>query len=142
MAKIDLEPYIFFNGNCREAMDFYKSVFGGELTMQKLSEVPPQPGMEIDESRKDEIMHASLKGDVNLMASDSKAASPEAKKVTLSLGGTDEQKMRQIFDALSEGGQVISALKKEFWGDTFGMLKDKFGVEWMMNIGSGEQPSS
>jgi len=85
----------------------------------------------------DWLMHANLEGgDIKLMGSDTEKASLQAKKVSLSLGGTDEEYMRKIFDALSQGGSVFSPLKKEFWGDIFGSLTDKYGIEWMMNIGN------
>jgi len=138
MENMSLEPYLFFKGNAKEAMEFYKSVFGGELTMSTLGESPKEvlEQMKIDESRYGEIMHASLKGPVNLMGSDSQMASDHSAKVELSLGGTGEAQMRQIFDKLAEGGQVRMPLSKQFWGDTFGMLTDKFGVDWMVNIGA------
>lgn len=134
MNDVMLDPYIFFNGNCREAMEFYKDVFGGELTVQTYGEVPGGvPGA--DKNNKDWLMHARLEGGaVKLMGSDTEKASAEAKKITLSLGGTDEAKLRAIFDKLSAGGKVTSPLKKEFWGDIYGGLTDKFGVEWMVNI--------
>jgi|SRR5579859_400654 len=134
MGKISLEPYLFFNGNAKEAMEFYKSVFGGELEMQKMSEAPKEAQM--PGADPDSLMHASLKGPVNLMASDSTKASPKAAKVELSIGGTDQAQMSKIFDALADGGEVRMPLKKQFWGDTFGMLTDKFGVDWMMNVDS------
>jgi PhnB protein len=124
MANISLEPYLFFKGNCKEAMEFYKNVFGGELTMQTMADTP-----------KEAQMHASLKGPVNLMASDSSMASDKTAKVELSLGGTDEAQMRKIFDGLAEGGKVRMPLEKQFWGDVFGNLTDKYSVDWMMNIG-------
>lgn len=143
MSDISLEPYIFFKGNCREAMEFYKSVFGGELTTQMADDVPAdtQNYKEEDklraEAMKGMVMHSSLEGGaVKLMASDSPKASPAAKKISLSLGGYDEAKMRKIFDDLSAGGKVFMPLAKQFWGDTFGSLTDKYGVEWMMNIGA------
>jgi PhnB protein len=134
MANVSLEPYIFFKGNCREAMEFYKEVFGGKLDMSTVGDSPDVPGMNgVD---KNWIMHSSLSGgDIKLMASDSTKASDRAAKVELSLGGTDEAHMRKIFDGLSEGGTVKMPLEKQFWGDTFGMLSDKFGVDWNMNIG-------
>ncbi len=138
MANISLEPYLFFKGNAKEALEFYKDVFGGELTMSRLGDSPKEvlEQMKVDESRYDEIMHASLKGPVNLMGSDSQAASDHSAKVELSLGGTDEKEMRAIFDKLADGGKVRMPLSKQFWGDTFGMLTDKYGVDWMVNIGS------
>jgi PhnB protein len=118
-------------------MEFYKTVFGGELTMQTMGEVPDEampPDMKKDEI-KDMIMHARLSGgDVDLMGSDSQKASKTAAKIELSLSGTDETKLHKIFDSLSAGGKVNMPLQKQFWGDTFGMLRDKYGVDWMVNI--------
>lgn len=135
MSNVSLEPYIFFKGNCREAMEFYKGVFGGELEITEAD--PEQLGdMPNKDWFKGKIMHCTLKGgDITFMASDSLKASPEAKKISLSLGGSDEAKMRQIFDQLSAGGKVSMPLKKQFWGDIFGSLMDRYGIEWMMNIG-------
>ncbi len=138
MSDIKLDVYLYFKGQCREAMEFYKSVFGGEITVQTYADVP---GMDKDASKKDWLMHARLEGgDIKLMASDTDKASAAAAKVDLSLGGTvkDETQMREIFKALGEGGKVHSELKKEFWGDTFGSLTDKYGVNWMMNIASDD----
>jgi len=134
MSDVMLDVYLFFNGNCREAMEFYKAVFGGELTVQTYGDVPGA-GMDEDGSKKDWLMHARLEGgDIKLMASDTKQASPAAAKIDLSLGGTDEARLREIFGKLSEGGEVKSELKKEFWGDTFGSLTDKYNINWMVNI--------
>jgi PhnB protein len=133
MSEIRLEPYIFFQGNAKEAMEFYKTVFGGQLNLTTYAET----GMKAEGASPDWLMHAALEGgEVKLMASDTTEASPVAKKVSLSLGGTDEPRMREIFDALSAGGKIFSALKKEAWGDLFGSFTDKYGVEWMMNIGA------
>jgi PhnB protein len=135
MANISLEPYLFFNGNCREAMEFYKSVFGGELEINEAD--PEQMGdMPNKDWFKGKIMHCSLKGPVNFMASDSPTASDKAAKVELSLGGTDEAAMRKMFDALAEGGKVKMPLEKQFWGDIYGQITDKYNVDWMMNIGT------
>jgi PhnB protein len=109
--------------------------------MSTLGESPKEAleQMKVDESRYGEIMHSSLKGPVNLMASDSQMASDQAAKVELSLGGTDETQMKEIFDKLADGGKVKMPLEKQFWGDMFGMLTDKFGVDWNMNIGDSMQ---
>jgi len=135
MAEVSLEPYIFFKGNAKEAMEFYKDVFGGELTVSTYAETPGMentPGVE-----KDWLMHANLKGGmVNLMASDTAEASDKSNKVTLSLGGTEEAAMREIFEKLSAGGSNIKPLEKMFWGDIYGDFTDKYGVDWMMNVGS------
>ncbi|HVX47884.1 MAG TPA: VOC family protein [Candidatus Saccharimonadales bacterium] len=138
MSDINLDVYLYFKGQCREAMEFYKSIFGGEINAMPYSQVPDQvPGGEgISE---DWLMHALLSGgDIRLMASDTLKASPTSAKVDLSLGGQDEARLREIFEKLSEGGEVHTPLKKEFWGDIFGNLTDKFGVTWMVNISSGE----
>jgi PhnB protein len=132
MEGVTLNPYLFFSGNCREAMEFYKGVFGGTLNVQTYDEVPGQQAG----AMKGKVMHASLTdGDAHLMASDS--PQPDrlgTGKISLSLSGTDEQKLRTTFDRLAAGGKVTSALKKEFWGDIYGSLTDRFGVEWMVNI--------
>jgi len=135
MSDVTLDVYLYFSGNCREAMEFYEGVFGGELHTQTYGDVPGAAPDDDGEATKDWLMHARLEGGlIKLMASDTKRASPAVAKIDLSLGGSDEAKLRQIFDKLSEGGQVKSALKKEFWGDIFGSLTDKYGVNWMVNI--------
>lgn len=132
MSGINVEPYIFFRGDCRAAMEFYKSIFGGELFFQTYSEA----GNNIPEGvTAEQVMHASLKGgDAALMASDTAAASEKAAKVSISLAGKDEEKLTTIFNGLSQDVEVTYPLKKEFWGDIFGSVVDKYGVEWMVNI--------
>jgi PhnB protein len=130
MSNITLDPYIFFRGNCREAMEFYKGIFGGELSLQTYKEVNMGGPEEADK-----LMHAALRGGAaSLYGSDTEQASEKAAKVSLCLGGDDEAKLTEIFEGLSDGADVRQPLKKEFWGDTFGSLVDKFGVEWMVNI--------
>lgn len=135
MSKITVEPYLFFKGNCAQAMEFYKDIFGGEISSQTYGEVgAAQGGFPADY-----VMHASLKGgEVDLMASDTAEASEKAAKISISLGGSDEPKLRKIFEKLSQDVEVKYPLKKEFWGNTFGSITDKFGVEWMVNIEAGE----
>lgn len=131
MAEVQVNPYIFFKGNAREAMEFYKDIFGGELTIQTNTDA----NATADDRPADNIMHAQLSGgDITLMASDTSLASDVAKKVSISLGGTDEARLTEIFNRLSEGVKVEYPLKKEFWGDTFGAVIDKYGVDWMVNI--------
>ncbi len=126
-----LNPYIFFKGSCREAMEFYKSVLGGELELQTYDDVPG----DTPEGMSGKIMHASLRGGVaTLLGSDTEKASDRAAKISLCLGGSDEELLTKIFEGLSEGADIFQPLKKEFWGDTFGSLTDRFGVEWMVNI--------
>lgn len=131
METVKLNPYIYFNGSCREAMEFYKSTFGGALEIQTRGKVDPNA----PEDMKDKIIHANLTGEVSMMASDNMdGSSLGTGKMALSLSGTDEEKLRRFFEGLSEGGKVNAPLKKEFWGDTFGTLTDKFEVDWMINI--------
>ncbi len=138
MDTVTLDAYLFFEGNCREAMEFYKGVFGGKLDMQTYDEVPgDMPGKK---EMKGKIIHARLMGgDVSLMASDTQDKTLGAGKIELSLSGFDEERLRKVFDGLSSGGKVKSPLKKEYWGDTFGSLRDKFGVDWMVNIAAKKE---
>jgi PhnB protein len=133
MASVNLDPYLFFNGNAREAAEFYKGVFGGELTVSTFGEAgaDKMPGFE---EMKDKVMHAMLDGDIKMMFSDSREANEKASKIELSLSGDDEEKLKGYFEKLSEGGKVKSPLKKEMWGDTFGQLTDKYNIDWMVNI--------
>lgn len=136
MENVVLEVYLFFTGNCREAMEFYRKVFGGGLTIQTYGEAP---GM-ADVKDPSKIMHASLRNeDIHLMASDSTRRDSFGESfISLSLGGSDKEKLTSLFDKLAEGGEVKMPLKKQMWGDLFGELTDQFGVDWMVNI--TEQP--
>jgi PhnB protein len=131
-----LNPYINFKDNAREAMEFYKSVFGGELTMSTFKE----GGMVKEGPAAERIMHAMLivGPEMTLMASDT----PEhmeyksAAGIGMSLSGenSDEEKLTGYWNKLSVGGTPFLPLSKASWGDTFGMLTDKFGISWMVNI--------
>jgi PhnB protein len=132
MASV-LNPYLSFSNNARQAMEFYKSVFGGELTVSNFGE----GGMPHDPSESSKVMHAQLRssGGFTLMGSDTPASmgSPRANG-QISLSGNDEKELTGYWNKLSEGGQVMMPLAKAPWGDSFGMLTDKFGVPWMVNI--------
>jgi PhnB protein len=135
MGDVMLDPYFYFKGNAREAMEFYQSVFGGELSVQVYGDTPDAVPGGVTEENKDTVMHARLEGGAaKLMASDSQNASDVATKIELSLSGDDDAQLRELFDKLSAGGKVNSPLEKMFWGDTFGNLTDKYGVTWMVNI--------
>lgn len=127
-----LSPYIMFPGTTREAMEFYKSVFGGEVKIMTYKESGYQ-----DAVMADRIIHAGLEVDgLTILASDT---SPQDEKpigdtVHMCLIGSDEAKLRDSFDKLSVGGKVDMPLQKQFWGDTYGQLTDKYGVHWMVNI--------
>jgi PhnB protein len=127
-----LNPYLMFDGNAKEAMEFYQSVLGGELTMHNYGEAAPS------EETKDKIMHANIEtGDINIMASDD--CMPDhnlivGNNIHMSLVGTDEEKLTEYFNKLSKGGKVELALDKQPWGDIYGQFTDKFGIHWMVNI--------
>ncbi|HEX5395442.1 MAG TPA: VOC family protein [Candidatus Saccharimonadales bacterium] len=141
MGNITLDPYLFFPGNAREAMEFYKSVFGGTLEVQTMNEVPQgaEERSMVNDSNKNQVMFAKLSGDFTLLGSDGQKASPESKKVELSITGDDEAKLKDWFEKLSDGGKVTLPLKKQFWGDSLGMVHDKFGVDWMINITAAKE---
>ncbi len=133
-------PYLFFDGNCAEALDFYAGVFGAEVDMKlPASEMPPE--YPIPEDRKNWIMHASMKvGEGELMLSDAlfgESGAMSGCSVMVSLPTTPEA--ASTFRQLSEGGNVEMAFEPTFWSAGFGTLTDKFGVRWM--VGSDEPPA-
>lgn len=134
MKNLSCTPYLFFEGNCREAMKFYQQIFGGELEMRTYE----QGESNCPAALKDHIMHAYLSGgEIVIMASDHPGSGGLGSgAVQIALGGTDEEKSRKIFNILSKGGEIEHPLKKEVWGDLFGSFKDKYGIYWMMNITS------
>mgnify|MGYP000884871323 CR=1 FL=1 len=132
-----LNPYISFRDNTREAMEFYRSVFGGTLDMTTFKEydVGTGPG------EGDKIMHAMLQAPngMVLMAADTPDGLEyrPGNTISISLSGDDESELRGYYDKLKEGGTERMPLEKAPWGDSFGMLTDRFGVDWLVNI-SGE----
>lgn len=130
-----LNPYISFDGNTREAMEFYHSVFGGELKLSTFAEMGGAPeGM--DPSK---IMHSELTADngITIMAADAATGMREfvvGTNMSLSLGGDNEAELTSYYNKLAEGGKIEHPLEKASWGDTFGMCIDKFGTFWLVNI--------
>jgi PhnB protein len=134
-----LNPYLSFRDTAREAMEFYQSVFGGELTRSTFAELHASE----DPAEADKIMHSMLEteGGLVLMAADtpnSMEYSPVA-GFSVSLSGDDEAELRGYWGELSAGGTVTMPLERAPWGDTFGMCVDRFGISWMVNIAG--QPS-
>lgn len=129
-----LETYIFFDGNCAEAMRYYEKVLGGKMEMMmKHSEAP---GMSVDPAMADRIIHARLDiGGSKLMASDSMVGKPigRSKGFSLSLSYPTIEEAKRIFGALSEGGRVTMPMTETFWAKAFGMTVDKYGISWMVN---------
>jgi PhnB protein len=137
MSATKLLPYLGFNDNCREAMEFYQSVLGGELKITTVGESQP----DVPEDQKNRVMHADLQNDtLSFMASDNMMGTPIVfgDNISMSLIGTDEAQLTKFFTDLSVGGTPGVPLAKAPWGDTFGMFTDKFGIHWMVNIGPAQ----
>jgi len=133
-----LNPYLSFKDNAAKAMEFYKSVFGGEMATMTFGQMGDQ-GPE-----KDKIMHSQLESPngFTLMGSDTPSSMGDPRpngSVSLSGDDTSEKELKGYWDKLSAGGQVMMPLEKAQWGDSFGMVTDKFGVSWMVNIAGKPQ---
>jgi len=129
-----INAYITFNGNCREAMTFYRGSLGGELTIQTIGESPL--GARCPAGKEHEIMHSSLvKGHLILMASDmmGEAKFVNVSNIALSLNCSSEEEINAFYSSLSAGGTIIDPLKLQFWGALFAVFTDKFGIRWMLN---------
>ncbi len=130
-----LNPYIHFKGNARPAMEFYKSVFGGKLTLQTFKDAG-MPTPNADDA--DKVMHSMLEADngISFMGSDtpSHMEHTPGRTITMALSGDNAAELGGYFDKLAAGGNVGLPLAKAPWGDSFGMVTDKFGIEWMVNI--------
>jgi PhnB protein len=128
-----LNPYISFDNSARQAMEFYRDVFGGNLTMNTFGEFG-----QADSPDADKIMHSQLETDMGftLMASDTPAGMQRnaGDTITISLSGDDADSLRGYWEKLSDGGTVTMPLEKQMWGDEFGMCTDKFGIPWMVNV--------
>mgnify|MGYP002398216177 CR=1 FL=1 len=141
MASIN--PYLTFKGNCEEAFEFYKSVFGGEFAMKsRFGEMPSEQSC--SESEANLIMHVALPIGTNtiLMGSDQPdgyGPFNAGNNFSIAVSPDSEEQAAQFFNGLSSGGEVIVPMDKTFWGAFFGMVKDKYGVQWMVNY-QLEQP--
>lgn len=134
MADTKLSPYLNFNGNTREAMEFYKAALGGELKIMTFGNFPGMP-----DELKDKVMFAQLEsGSLTIMAWDPPPwqTVQGGDTVNLILSGSDKETLTSYWEKLSAGGQILTPLEKQMWGDTFGIFKDKFGIQWMVNIAS------
>jgi PhnB protein len=134
---MQVQPYLFFNGRCEEAIEFYKKTLGAKVEMMmRFSESPEQGTMPV-QPNPNSIMHASFKiGDTVIMASDGcgDGTAAEFKGFSLSVSANDESEVRRLFATLSEGGQVHQPLIKTFFSPVFGMVQDKFGMGWMVVV--------
>ena len=129
-----LNPYLSFQDNTREAMEFYRTVFGGKLDMRTFKEFHASQ----DPSEDNLIMHSVLEAEngITFMASDtpSRMEYRAGTNMSMSLSGDNEAELTAYFEKLSAGGMVTMPLEKAIWGDSFGMCTDKFGVQWLVNI--------
>jgi PhnB protein len=130
----NLNPYLSFKDKTREAMEFYRSVFGGKLTMSTFKDLHASQ----DPSEDELVMHSVLEGEdgITFMASDTpkRMEYRPGTNFSMSLSGDDGEALSRYFERLSDGGTVTMPLAKAVWGDTFGMLTDRFGVSWLVNI--------
>jgi len=130
-----VQPYLFFEGRCDEAIEFYKKAVGAEVGMLMRWKDAPDKSM-CTPGNENKVMHASIQiNNARIMASDGRnSGKPDFKGFSLSLDAKTEADATRMFNALSEGGQVIMPLGKTFFSPAFGMLADKFGVHWMVLV--------
>ena len=144
MATVNV--YLTFNGNCREAFDFYKSVFGGEYPyVGTFGEMPPVDGKEIPEEDKNKIMHITLpiSGETMLLGSDTGgdwgSSHQQGNNFSISINADSREEADKLFNGLSDGGTVTMPMEDTFWGAYFGMFTDKFGINWMVSYNKQQQ---
>jgi PhnB protein len=128
---VNVNPYLTFDGNCREAMEFYRTVLGGELTITTFGEFGA------DAANADKVMHAMLTGGKGtLMASDTGPGMPfhQGNTMTVSVSGDAGDGLEEVWSTVSAGGRVNVPFEKQMWGDLFGQCVDKYGVPWMVNV--------
>lgn len=145
MATIN--TYLTFNGNCEEAFNFYKIVFGGDFThIGKFKDMPENPEFKIADLEKDKIMHISLpiSKETVLMGCDTNGELKEnyvqGNNFSISINTVSKDEADHIFNNLSYNGKVTMSLNKTFWGSYFGMLIDQFGIQWMVSFDEINQP--
>ncbi len=135
-----VQAYITFGGRCEEALEFYKKSIGAEVTGLMRWKENPDKNMKLPPGHEEKVMNAAFRiGETQLMADDGmgdKAA--EFKGMTLAIDAADDAEAKRVFTALGEGGKVTMPLMKTFWTSSFGMLTDKFGVPWMVNVAAAK----
>ena len=134
---MQLEPYLFFDGRCEEALEFYRRALNAEVTaLMRFKDSPdPPPPEKVRPGSENKIMHAVLRiGDQTIMASDGMCTGkPRFDGFSLALGVPDVATADRVYAALSDGGKVVMPLGKTFWSPRFGMVTDRFGIQWMVN---------
>ena len=134
-------PYLMFGGNCREAFTRYQEIFGGELVLMPMSEMPSEEPAPPDQA--DMIMHGALTFDGNLlMASDDPTGGFDGVRgMHVNYSVADVAEAERVFEALADGGQVTMPIEETFWSPRFGMCVDRFGTPWMVNAEAPQQAS-
>src|ERR1700733_4651467 len=134
-SSMQVQPYLFFDGRCDEALDFYKKAIGADLKMLMRFKDAPDQSMVSPDSR-DKVMHAQIQiGDTTVLASDGCClGKPNFQGFSLAVSAKSEAEAEKMFSALGEGGQVTMPMAKTFFSPRFGMLADKFGVGWMVLV--------
>jgi PhnB protein len=133
---MQIQPYLFFDGRCEEAIAFYRRTLGAEVEMMMRFKDSPQPPPGASPANADKVMHASLRiGDSTVLASDGHCSGqPSFQGFALSLTANDAGEAERMFGALADGGEVRQPLTKTFFSPSFGMLADRFGVAWMIYV--------
>ncbi|WP_022729923.1 VOC family protein [Fodinicurvata sediminis] len=144
---MQVQTYLFFDGNCEEAVSFYREALGAEVqAMMRYSDSPePLPPGMVPEGKENQVMHTSFRiGETTIMASDAPCgdARPQFGGFSLSLDAADETEARRLFDTLAEGGTVSMPLDRTFFSPCFGMLTDCFGVSWMVIVPGEDCPEN
>jgi len=136
-SAMQVQPYLFFEGRCEEALEFYRRALGAEVTALMRSKDSPDPAMTIP-GAEDKVIHAMVRiGESTLLASDGRCqGSPTFQGFALSLTVPGEPEAERLFAALGEDGQVLMPLMKTFFSPSFGMVADRFGVSWMIYVAS------
>jgi PhnB protein len=135
LARMQLAPYLFFDGTCEEALEFYAEVLGGKISeINRFADSPM--GENMPPEHRDRIMHATFVAPgMTLMASDGSDGQGEMRRASLSIATADRVQGARVFSALAAGGTVTMPYAKQLWGASFGMLVDKYGIRWMVNAG-------
>lgn len=140
-----IHPYLIFNGQCEEAFQLYKSVFGGEFAqMSKFGDMPDDGSEDLPESEKNRVMHVAFPIDNQtiLMGSDSNSKSGDViigNNISISINTDSKDEADRLYNGLSSGGTITMPLQNTFWGAYFGMFTDQFGINWMINFDEPKQ---
>ena len=133
---MQVQPYLFFDGRCEEAIEFYRGALGAEVEMLMRFKESPEPGQLPPGTDLDKVMHSSLRiGDATILASDGRCrGKPSFQGFSLVLTASDEAEADRLFNALADSGEVQMPLGKTFFSPRFGVVADRFGVSWMIIV--------